>query len=356
MSRPSVEQVADAVLYEGYILYPYRPSSVKNRQRWTFGGVYPRAYSEAQAGTDAWEMRTECLVVSRPGTSLTVRVHFLHLFDRQVGELTPPLAAWPGSGEPAFRLVPMLQVGDRTYPAWQEATEREVRAEGLSLADLLQHPVWTPFTFPAERHLEPLAGPTGEVVGVLVRQFEEVEGEVEVSARAVEEGLARLAVCIRNRTDMDTESAQDRERALRHALISTHTILNVADGEFVSLLDPPEQWKAHAEACGNVGTWPVLAGEEGDRDTLLSSPIILYDYPQVAPESAGDLFDATEIDEILTLRILTLTEEEKREMASSDERARQLLERTEALAREQLLGLHGAVRSLRPVSPEGHDG
>jgi hydrogenase maturation protease len=64
----------------------------------------------------------------------------------------------------------------------------------------------------------------------------------------------------------------------------------------------------------------VLVGKEGTADSILSSPIILYDYPKVAPESPGDLFDATEIDEILTLRILALTDEEKREMAAIDSR------------------------------------
>ncbi|MBI1914785.1 MAG: hypothetical protein HYS12_08615 [Planctomycetes bacterium] len=154
-----------------------------------------------------------------------------------------------------------------------------------------------------------------------------------------------------NRTALDGLAAEDREQVLRHTLVSTHTILHVQEGAFVSLLDPPPGWKAHAEACQNVGTWPVLAGAEGSTDTILSSPIILYDYPQVAPESPGDLFDATEIDEVLTLRILTLTEDEKREMAA-DERTRRLLERTEALGRNQLLGLHGAVRGLRPLKQE----
>jgi hydrogenase maturation protease len=87
-----------------------------------------------------------------------------------------------------------------------------------------------------------------------------------------------------------------------------------------------------------------MVGEPGTADTVLVSPIILYDYPQVAPESPGDLFDATEIDEILTLRILTLTEEEKKQVAAVDDRARTLLERTEALSAEQLAGLHGTIR------------
>jgi hydrogenase maturation protease len=136
-------------------------------------------------------------------------------------------------------------------------------------------------------------------------------------------------------------------------LASTHTILSTQGGEFVSLLDPPERWAEDVAACRNIGTWPVLVGEEGQQDTMLSSPIILYDYPQVAPESPGDFFDSTEIDELLTLRIMTLTDEEKRAMATLDGRAGALLKRTEALAREQLLGLHGTIRGVR--TPPGED-
>jgi hypothetical protein len=101
--------------------------------------------------------------------------------------------------------------------------------------------------------------------------------------------------------------------------------------------------------CKNEGTWPVLVGDEesGDRSTMLSSPIILYDYPKIAPESPGELFDGTEIDEILTLRVMTMTDAEKEEMRQTDERARQILERTESLPEERLLKMHGVVRELR---------
>jgi hydrogenase maturation protease len=136
------------------------------------------------------------------------------------------------------------------------------------------------------------------------------------------------------------------------SLLSTHTILTVRDGEFVSLLDPPEALRDAVAGCHNVGTWPVLVGEEGERDCMLSSPIILYDYPEIAPESPGDLFDGTEIDEILTLRIMTLTEEEKHAMRGVDERARQILERTETLPAEQLMKMHGAMRSLRSTEKD----
>jgi hydrogenase maturation protease len=144
----------------------------------------------------------------------------------------------------------------------------------------------------------------------------------------------------------------NRDDALLRALVSTHTMLGVQGGEFVSLLDPPDEWRAGAAGCCNIGAFPVLVGEPGTKDTMLSSPIILYDYPEIAPESPGDLFDATEIDEILTLRILTLTDAEKQAMAAVDPRTHHLLQRTEALARERLQGLHGAIRTLRAGTGE----
>jgi hypothetical protein len=118
---------------------------------------------------------------------------------------------------------------------------------------------------------------------------------------------------------------------------------------FLSLLDPPEWAKPAAEACKNLHTWPVLIGEEGRRDAMLSSPIILYDHPTIAPESPGDLFDATEIDEILTLRTMALTEAEKREARATDERAAAIIDRVDSMPPELLERLHGAVRYLRGV-------
>jgi hypothetical protein len=132
--------------------------------------------------------------------------------------------------------------------------------------------------------------------------------------------------------------------------VSAHTILGVEQGEFLSLLDPPAGFEDLACQCNNIGTWPVLVGDEAE--TMLSSPIILYDHPQIAPESAGNLFDATEIDEILSLRILTLTDDEKREMRNSDERAREILERTENMPEEQFMKLHGILRGLTSLKEE----
>jgi hydrogenase maturation protease len=354
MNRALVDRIANALLYEGYILYPYRPS-IKNWQRWTFGGLYPESYCRTHGSGESASNQTECLVHGRPATTLEASVRFLHLTARLVGEVDPPLRDWSDGMEPPFRPVDALRVGDRLLQTWQEAVERTVSPEAMTLDDLLSQPLCTSSNFPGGRRTELVRGDGGEVVGVLVREQQTVAGSVEVSAAPVAEGLYRVSLRVVNRTSLDVPGIS-RDDALLRSLVSAHTVLGVRAGEFVSLLEAPEEWREEAAACRNIGTWPVLVGEDGQKDTLLSSPIILYDYPQVAPESPGDFFDATEIDEMLTLRIMTLTDEEKRAMAGVDERARALLARTEALAREQMLGLHGTVRGVRPVVEESERG
>ncbi|MFH0343472.1 MAG: hypothetical protein ACHBNF_15410 [Chromatiales bacterium] len=352
MNLAQAESIAKAVLYEGYMLYPYRPSSVKNRQRWTFGGIYPQAYSEAQAGTDPWSMQTQCLAQGNPQTKVTVRIGFLHLIEREVGELPQTLRAWPEDTEPEFRKLSLLEIGERRYYAWQEAVEREVVVGELSLSDLTARPLQIPFAFFGRRDLEPLRDQNGGIAGVLIRTQQPIEGRIEVTAEAVAEQVFRITVRIFNQTALNQAADLSRNAASLHALVSTHSILGICEGKFVSSLDPPEALRDAVNGCQNIGAWPVLVGAEGERDTMLCSPIILYDYPEIASESPGDLFDGTEIDEILTLRILAMTDEEKREMAAVDERARALLERTEALSPEALIKLHGTLRSLRPLESQ----
>lgn len=210
------------------------------------------------------------------------------------------------------------------------------------------------FTFPSSRDLEFLRDVSGQIAGVFVRKRQFIKGAIELSAERVGAGLFKLTARILNLTGLEDEHLKSRDEALMRSFVSTHTILGVREGEFVSMLDPPEPFRETIALCRNTGTYPVLVGEEGARDCVLSSPIILYDYPQIAPESAGDFFDGTEIDEMLTLRVMTLTDDEKREMRGGDERARLILERTETMPVEQLMKLHGAVRGLRrPLEEEG---
>jgi hypothetical protein len=348
MTLGLVEKIANAVLYEGYILYPYRASAVKNRQRWNFGALYPQAFSLAQGqpteGVDAWTMQTQCLVSTSREATVDLRVRFLHLLEREVNKLTsvPGEAAY-------YQRVERLEVDGQLYQSWQEAVERDIRIANVNLKQSLTEPRLTTFAFPASRETEPLSEASGQSVAMIVRRQQAIEGHLEITTARIDEQLFKLTVRILNVTPLDDANVRNRDEALLRSLVSTHTILTVQGGEFVSLLEPPDALGELAAACRNVGTWPVLVGEAGTRDTLLSSPIILYDYPQIAPESAGELFDSTEIDEILTLRIMTLTDDEKREMRSVDARARQILERTESLPAEQLMKLHGAMRGLRSV-------
>ena len=306
MTRTLVDRIAGALLYEGYMLYPYRRSAVKNRQRFNFGVVYPEAHSRAEAGRDPCEMRTECLLRAGPGTRVEVTVRFLHLFARAAAH-----------GE----------------PEWHEAVERDITLSA-TLGELVTAPRYLAFTPPA-----------GDVPGRQVA----LQGQVSIGAERATADVVRLRVTVVNRTPLATSGESGRDELMLRSLVSAHTILRTTGGEFLSLTDPPEGLRGVAEACRNVGTWPVLAGEDGARDTMLSSPIIVSDFPAIAPESPGDFFDGTEMDEMLSLRILTLTDEEKREMAASDERARRLLERTEAFGPEQLMRMHGVLRQIRSL-------
>ena len=352
MNAALVDQIVKAVLYEGYMLYPYRPSAVKNRQRFNFGVVYPRAYSEAQHGMDACTMQTECLVHATTETMCAVRVRFLHMVARSVSKPNAVAGDPLEDSEVAFEMVERLQVNGRTYQPWQEAVEETIEITEFNLNALAARPMQWPFRLSARQEREVIRDEFGKVAGMIVREKRTVAGTVELAAKRLEHGLLKLSVRIMNDSHMDTSGGLSREAALERSLVSAHTILETRDGEFVSLVDPPDAYREAGQACQNVGTWPILVGAPGERDTMLSSPIILYDYPEVAPESPGDLFDGAEIDEILSLRILTMTEEEKREMRESDERARQILERTEALPEEQWMKLHGALRGLRAAKRE----
>ena len=331
MSDP-VAQVARAVLYEGYILWPYRRSALKNRQRWTFGGVYPRAHSEGGHADDRWTIQTQCLLEGDAATRLDVTVRFLHVVERRLAE--------ERGGQ--RREVDELALGAERLLAWDEAAEREMVAAGLTLA-ALEIGVALPVAVPAGAEEERIAAAADGRVGIVRRSWQALAGSVEVSAARLAPGLHRLTVRVRNTTPW---TGGDREALQRRSFIATHAILRAAGAAFVSLTDPPAALRAAAGACVNEGTWPVLAGDAGDRSTLLSSPIILPDYPRVAPESPGDLFDAGEIDQLLILNVLALSDQEREEMRATDPRAREILQRCAALTPEQLRRLSGAVREF----------
>jgi len=350
-----VEDIANAVLYEGYMLYPYRPSSVKNRQRWNFGVVYPKSYCETQKGADNWFMQTECLAKARASAELHIKVRFLQAVARTIGKLNVPLDEISLSEighELEYETVESLNIGDKTLQSWQEAIEREIKFPLLQLHDRDSVDDALAVELSGGREVERVRDPYGRIAALTVRTKEPISARVEVAVERVEGDLFKIRVRILNIAETVNPNTESRDEALMQSLLSAHTILSIEGGEFVSAIDPPESLRPAIAECANVGTWPVLAGEEGQRDCMLSSPIILYDYPQIAPESPGALFDGTEIDEILALRILTLTDDEKHEMRNADDRSREILERTEAMPMEHFMKLHGVLRGLRPADEE----
>ncbi|MBY6242550.1 hypothetical protein [Methylosinus sp. Sm6] len=345
MNIDRVKPIADAVLYEGYMLYPYRPSAMKNRRRWMFGELHPK--EARRDGGEAASMRAEILIEAGAGAELDLALRFLQNRRREVGELSGPAVELDDIAQ--YRAADSVVVDGAQFVSFEEAIERRVDIDAAAIADLIGEARRLRFSFAARRELEPIRSRAGEIVAVIARSSEAVEGEMVVSATKLEGDLIRVSVAVENLSP--PASAPEREAARARVFLSAHLILGARGGAFVSLLDPPERHRTAATACANDGLWPTLVGDAGARDMMLASPIILYDYPQVAPESRNAFFDSAEIDELLTLRVRTLSQEEKREMAAADPRARDILQRCESMTQNDLDALHGAFRPLR--EPDG---
>ncbi len=355
MSVEAARRVADTVLYEGYILYPYRASHGKNASgvRWQFGVLVPQRHAEAhplptgalpETGTvsgaiETWCQQTECIVEPADGAAVDIRLRFLHLQARQVEAV-----AADGSSTP----VESLTVDGRRHVTWDEGVETEVPFT-VALTDVLAEERSFPVERPAGEDVEELDG------GRVTRRREALSLRLLVAAEPLPGpyGIVRLRVRTENLTDWAGDPLR-RDAVLRRSPVATHLILGATPGtRFVSPLDPPEWARPAVASCTNLATWPVLVGEEGDADVVLSAPMVLPDHPEIAPESPMDLFDGTENDELLSLRILTLTDEEKAEARATDPRAAAIVDHVDHLPTEMQERLHGAIRSLRQLPARG---
>ena len=342
VSARAARTVADAVLYEGYLLYPYRASSAKNQVRWQFGVLGPAGAAAAGVGEES-SMHTETLVrgaAAGAGAEMTVYLRFLQLQTR---------TAEQADGAGGFTPVAQFSDGAREWVSWDEAVAHELEFGPFALADLRAGRT-VDVTVPGGVDTEGVPWPSGGVAGRLVRRRADLAAQLTLEAADVD-GLIRLAMTITN-TAGQTE---DRDAACQCSFLGAHLLLDIVGGDFVSLLEPPDDATAAAAGCANRRCWPVLVAEPGQRDMLLVSPIILYDYPAVAPESAGELYDSTEIDEILTLRVMTLTEQEKAEARATDPRAAAIIDRCDTLSAGELARLHGVLRDPSATSgPRGN--
>ncbi|MDJ0462608.1 hypothetical protein [Streptomyces sp. H27-C3] len=333
-----VRTVADAVLYEGYLLYPYRASSHKNQSRWQFGVLGPPSTSPGSFGEEPG-MAVQCLLTDPGGTPAAVTVH-LRFLQLQVREV------WRRDEDGSHTAVGALSVDGVSVLSWDEAVEREVGLSAVPLAEPSDHL----YTIPGGEDTEPLSDTRGTPLGRIVRRREPLTVRIRTRA-TVDGGFVRLSVTVDNE---HAGTAVGKDAAIRASLIGSHLILQAHGVRFVSLLDPPTEAAPAAARCRQHRCWPVLAGAKGTAHTVLGAPIILYDHPEVAEQSAGALFDSTEIDEILTLRVITMTEVEKAEARATDPRAREIIDRCEAMSSADLQQLHGLLRDPHaPTSPPG---
>ncbi len=297
--------IADAVLYEGYLLYPYRATSSKNQSRWQFGVVGPPGASDAGIGEDD-SLSAQFLIDG--DSELTLVVRFLQLqhrhAERDVGG---------GRFEPVDESFGPFDLANLTQPR----TMKVVVAEG--------------------RDTEDVDG------GRLIRTRAAISAELSVKVEHDSDtaDLNRVSVAVRN----TGAAAADKDTAIATSLIGTHVIAEVVGGEFVSLLEPPDSAAGPVSHLIQHRCFPVLAGRPGERDLLLISPIILYDHPEIAEQSEGALYDSTEIDEILTLRVMTMTDEEKAQARATDPLAAAIIDWCDSMSPEAMQQLHGILRN-----------
>ncbi|WP_083749840.1 hypothetical protein [Frankia sp. CcI49] len=289
--------LSDTVLYEGYLLYPYRADALKNQQHWQFGVLMPPSFAGAGSGEHS-NAHTEFLLDGGPDAQLTVAIRWLWEHDGARGEAATALR--------------------------------------MRLADMLDEPARRELTYPPPRPTPSTPAARGE----LLLDAQRLPGPY---------GGFRIRASVRNISAGEPPGAPDaaagaRDAALGAAFIGLQLVAHVAPGEFLSLADPPE-WAARAAAdCANERLWPALLGRPGRSDTLLAAPIILPDDPQLAAESPTSFCDATEIDEMLALRTATLTETEQRDARAGDPRAAELLDAVAELAPAMVEKLHGRTR------------
>ncbi len=295
MSRQGVEDLVGSLLYEGYALYPYTPGATKNATPTPFGIVYPPAYAEVQPAAFAMA-RLECVLEAGPDATLRATVRFLQA------------------------------AGER-----HQGTERRLEIGPVTLAELARAE-----TGPGEEFRFEPEGGAGPVV----------EGRVRMRAELLGPELARVKLCVHNSTAIEDPAEASRADALRHSLLSVHPLLRVEGGRFVSPLERDGELGEAVAGCDPVNTFPVLA-EDGDR-AVLGAAIVLPEHPELAPESLGNLFDNTEIEEALLLHVQALSDGERDEISEQDPAVREMIERADSATGEEMLGLHGRLTYAEP--------
>lgn len=277
----NIEKICNALLYEGYALFPYRRNALKNQKRFNFGVLSPKNWVEKQINEHYFQ-QTEILVLAENDVKLSFSTRFLKL-SNELG--------------------------------WQTAEERKFEDK---------------FTFDKSKLVE--------------YKEDSLFGKIEITSEKLTDNLFKVRFMFENRSEIENCEKFSREEILQFSFVSTHTILEIENGKFISLLETPDEFIEQAKSLENINIFPVLIGDKSKQNNILASPIILYDFPEIAENSLENFFDGLEIDELMILNLLALPEKEKRQIAETDERTRQIIEKIENLNSEDLLKLHAHLR------------
>jgi hypothetical protein len=265
MIEADIRAIADSILFEGYALYPDRHFRLKSQQRWTFGTLFPQPYAERGDG-ERWYMRCECLLRAAHDAEIGVTLRFLQM---------ATCRHHPYTGK-----------------NWEEAIACEWTMPPQRLSNITVAAFECNFGSQAVRSAEPA---TARDQGLIVRQGQPAYGRAIVQAVNLKSDLYRFSLRFQNLNPITEANCLRRQLALPFAFASTHAVLAIDRGAWLSWTDPPKDQRTTTAACSNEGCWPVLAGNPEEARTVLVTPVALSDYPQIVLESADDFLAGAEM-------------------------------------------------------------
>ena len=323
---PKTEEFIRTLLYEGYAIFPYHRTAVKNQKPVPFGAVYPAAFTKLNPQM-LDSIQAECIIEGRQDIELKICIRFLQMMKVEVVEDGITL--------------PQYQDGEHIYYTGWQTVERSFDIEPIILRGSWQQFQLLPFFYDKQTCREPI----GEMgYAGLIKTTESIHGVINVSIQPLpEHGGYKVSVHVKNHSELDEVEKISRDEAIMHTFLSTHTILKCTDGKFISHQQVLEQWQEVMAGCEQINQWPILMNES---DTcMLASPIIVYDHPQLNENSPGDMFDGTEIEEALLIHLAVMSDEEKSRLAKNDEKMESMLKKISEVTPEEWIRYHGIMKA-----------
>ncbi|KAA9038578.1 hypothetical protein FW778_13550 [Ginsengibacter hankyongi] len=333
-----LENLTHTLLYEGYSLYPYYRSAVKNQKPIPFGVIFPKDYNAYHEHSHS-KMQSQSIITGDNDLTVSVTVRFLHLRKTELFQ-----KANNEKDNEDYIPVSNLDINGKFYNSGWQTVERKITTGDIGLTQLAKGGISIPIEFDNMNEGELILNEKNVVVAKSVSSISEITGSILISAESIIESTDsfRITVVVTNTTGLENANTISRDEAIMQSFLSTHIILQTLQGEFISQQDTPVKWTTATAGCTNINTWPIVIDKS--NTTLLSSPIILYDHPEINPQSSGDLFDSTEIEEALLLHVNLLTEEDRNRIGTEDEKMNAMLKKVNGLTPEDLHQYHSMLK------------